>query len=231
MTEDEWDQSPDAIGMVQFLIGNTSQRKLRLFAVACCRRIGDWLTEDARRALDIAEQFADGLVEREICKLGRSWALRAGWVGPPYTEQVDVNRVLIPAQQAVFCALARRAAEASEYAARNSAAAFALFMVNKQPGTMADWFRAEEWKRQSNLLRDIVGNPFRPATVDPAWLTANVVLLAQAIYDERAFDRLPILGDALEDAGCDNADILNHCRQPGEHVRGCWAVDLVLAKN
>jgi hypothetical protein len=64
-----------------------------------------------------------------------------------------------------------------------------------------------------------------------SWLTGNVVGVAQAIYTDRAFDRLPILADALEDAGCDNADILNHCRHPGEHVRGCWVVDLLLGKE
>jgi hypothetical protein len=84
---------------------------------------------------------------------------------------------------------------------------------------------------QARLLRDIFGNPFRPVTVDPAWQTANIVALAQAMYDERAFDRMPILGDALEDAGCTNADVLTHCRQPGEHVRGCWVVDLLLGKE
>jgi hypothetical protein len=81
------------------------------------------------------------------------------------------------------------------------------------------------------LVRDIFGNPFRPVTLDPAWQTGNVRALAQAIYDDRAFERMPILGDALEDAGCDNADVLSHCRQPGEHARGCWVVDLVLAKQ
>jgi len=68
-------------------------------------------------------------------------------------------------------------------------------------------------------------------TLDPAWLTGTVTSLAQAIYDERAFDRLPILADALEDAGCTNQDILAHCRQPGEHCRGCWALDLVLGRE
>jgi hypothetical protein len=81
-----------------------------------------------------------------------------------------------------------------------------------------------------NLLHEFFGNPFRPVTVNPVWLTGNVVSIAQGIYDDRAFDRMPILADGLEDAGCDNADILNHCRQPGEHVRGCWVVDLVLGK-
>jgi hypothetical protein len=84
---------------------------------------------------------------------------------------------------------------------------------------------------KSAFVRDIFGNPFRPVTFNPAWRTSNVTALAQAIYDDRAFDRLPILADALEDAGCDRVDILNHCRQPGEHVRGCWVVDLVLGKE
>jgi hypothetical protein len=84
---------------------------------------------------------------------------------------------------------------------------------------------------QARLLRDIVRNPFRPVVLNPAWQTSNVVALAQSIYEDRAFDRLPILADALEDAGCNHADILNHCRQPEEHVRGCWVVDLVLGKQ
>jgi hypothetical protein len=87
---------------------------------------------------------------------------------------------------------------------------------------------------QAKLVRDIFSNPFRPPSLDPSWLSWNdgtIPKLAQAIYDDRAFDRLPILADALEEAGCTNADILNHCRQPGEHVRGCWVVDLLLGKS
>jgi hypothetical protein len=85
--------------------------------------------------------------------------------------------------------------------------------------------------QRANRLRCIFGNPFRPAALDPSWLTETVVALATGIYQERAFDRMPILADALEDAGCDNADILNHCRQPGEHVRGCWVVDLLTGRK
>jgi hypothetical protein len=81
------------------------------------------------------------------------------------------------------------------------------------------------------LLRDIFGNPFRPVEADPAWLTSDVVALARGIYEEKAFDRMPILADALQDAGCNNDDVLAHCREPGEHVRGCWVVDLVLGKS
>ena len=93
---------------------------------------------------------------------------------------------------------------------------------------------AAEATAQTELIRDIVGNPFRPVRLKPEWLAWNdetAPKIAQAIYEERAFDRLPILADALEDAGCDNADLLAHCREPGEHVRGCWVIDLLLGKE
>ena len=85
-----------------------------------------------------------------------------------------------------------------------------------------------------HLLRDIFGNPFRPAAINPAWLTWNqgtVVQIAQYIYEERKFEDLPILSDALIDAGCDNPDIIAHCRSTGPHVRGCWVLDLLLGKE
>ena len=81
------------------------------------------------------------------------------------------------------------------------------------------------------LIRCIFGNPFRPVAVDPRWRSADAVALARGIYDDRAFDRLPLLADVLMDAGCDNTDILDHCRGEGPHVRGCWVVDLVLGKE
>src|SRR6476646_1979241 len=87
--------------------------------------------------------------------------------------------------------------------------------------------RYREHARQAQLLHDIFGNPFRPVAPAPEWLTSTVVALAEGIYQDRAFDRMPILADALQDAGCDNEDILNHCRLVGTHVRGCWAIDLV----
>src|SRR5262249_32691175 len=91
-----------------------------------------------------------------------------------------------------------------------------------------------EGETGAQLLRDLFGNPFRSIHIAPAWLAWNdgtVRRIAQAIYDERAFDRMPVLADALEDAGCTERAILAHCRQPGEHVRGCWVVDLILGKE
>ena len=91
----------------------------------------------------------------------------------------------------------------------------------------------EERRQLAVILRDVIGNPFRSVSVLPSWLAWNdgaIRKMAQAIYDGRAFDRLPLLADALEEAGCADADILSHCREPGEHVRGCWVVDLLLGK-
>src|SRR5262249_24211602 len=82
--------------------------------------------------------------------------------------------------------------------------------------------------RAAALVREVLGNPFRPAGCEPAWRTETALALARRVYDERAFERLPILADALEDAGCDGAGLLAHLRGGGDHVRGCWALDLVL---
>jgi hypothetical protein len=81
------------------------------------------------------------------------------------------------------------------------------------------------------MIAEMFQNPFRTVNLNPNWLTATVQHLAALIYDQRQFDKMPLLGDALEDAGCDNQEVLQHCRRDGEHVRGCWVVDLVLAKE
>ena len=83
----------------------------------------------------------------------------------------------------------------------------------------------------TNLLREIFGNPFRTPEFDPRWRTSDVVGLARAIYEEKAFERMPILADALMDAGCEDDAIVGHCRGDGTHARGCWVLDLVLGKT
>jgi hypothetical protein len=95
------------------------------------------------------------------------------------------------------------------------------------------WVRGEhraECVRQADLLRDVFGNPFRPVRLDPAWLRCNdgaVERIAQAVHADRAYHDLPVLGDALEEAGCHDEQVLGHCHGPGPHVPGCWVVDLV----
>jgi hypothetical protein len=100
----------------------------------------------------------------------------------------------------------------------------------RQPAGLQGGTKAER-AAQADLIRDVFGNPFRPVHADPRWLTSTAVGLAQTIYADRAFDRLPILADALEEAGCDDADVLSHLRGDGPHVRGCWVVDLILGQQ
>ncbi len=83
----------------------------------------------------------------------------------------------------------------------------------------------------ADMMRCIFGNPFRPVAFDPSWLTSTAVAIAQGMYESRDFSAMPILADALQDAGCDNADILDHCRGVGPHVRGCWVIDQLLGKQ
>jgi hypothetical protein len=94
------------------------------------------------------------------------------------------------------------------------------------------WLRGgpEATDFQAHLLRELFGNPFRPAAFELRWRTSDVRDLTRAIYEDKAFERLPILGDALMDAGCEDENIIGHCRGPGPHVRGCWVVDQILSK-
>ena len=103
---------------------------------------------------------------------------------------------------------------------------------------IAIYFLLEGWhdranrQRNADLIWELFGNPFRPVTFDPAWRTTDVLLLARGIYDDRAFSAMPVLADALQEAGCENDDILAHCREADQpHARGCWVVDLILGKE
>jgi len=123
------------------------------------------------------------------------------------------------------------AAEAALFAANCPSVGEGDLLVVLQSAADATCQKQQEWVRQAALLRDIFGNPFRPVAFDPSWRTETAVGIARGIYEDRAFERMPILADALEEAGCEHPDILSHCREPGEHVRGCWVVDLVLGKE
>jgi hypothetical protein len=205
MTEEEWLTGNDPTPMLEFLNGNTSDRKLRYFSAACCRMVWGSLTDEASRAaVTLSEQFADGRIDHKSLKKAR----RAAW------EQWRSPKLL-----------------AAWHAADLSAWKGAFNTAHSIAPRYGDERDAQAKNSQCHLIRDIFGNPFRPVVADPAWLTPTVVAIAEAIYRDRAFDRLPILADALEEAGCTDADLLLHCRQPGEHVRGCWAVDLVLGKG
>jgi hypothetical protein len=210
MTEAEWLTCDNPSRMLA-VVARFGERKQRLFACACCRAIWALVDDDkARNAVEVAERFADG-------------GARAGQLSAAYRKAA---RVTSAANKAALIS-----AEASLTPSLTSAAIVcALDAVAMPAKDVAAAFAAEN-NRQLHLLHCIFGNPFRPVALDPEWRTSTVVQLAQGIYDDRAFDRLPILADALQDAGCDNEDVLSHCRDTGPHARGCWVVDLILGKS
>jgi hypothetical protein len=225
MTEAEWLTAVNAQKMIAPVSTKGSERLWRLFAVACARRIEHLMRyENSRRALDVAEQYADGLATSHDLDLARTRAEAAARQAhfDEYEDEVRANFCMDAEYEAV-CAAMRAADTAVQCVAQNIS-----------PAADGRWAQIDGSVLLPDLLRDVFGNPFRIPFVDPAWLEWNdgtVPRLAQVIYDERAFDRMPALADALEDAGCDDADILRHCREPGEHVRGCWVIDLLLGKE
>ncbi len=114
---------------------------------------------------------------------------------------------------------------ATTFSAERAAPQAAWFV---QVSTDDSW---SEKAAQADIIRDIFGNPFRPVVISPDWRTATATAIARQMYESRDFGAMPILADALQDAGCNDEDILDHCRGNGPHVRGCWVVDLVLGKE
>ena len=224
MTEQDWLSCTDPQQMLEILraSGKLPERKARLFSVAVCRQLWRLLADkDSRKALDVVERYAEGTASEADLESAASLALG------PMLASGFCGRVRARVSPA------RDVAGAVWYAANRAipweqTTAYVANMTARAADPHA------EGRAQAVLLRDIFGTPFRPVAVDPAWLRWNdgtVVKLAQAIYEERAFDRLPLLADALLDAGCDTEELLAHCRSAGPHARGCWAVDLILGKE
>ena len=233
MTEKEWLASNNLGEMVYFL-PTQNERKWLLFAVSCCECIRNLLHDSrSRNALDLVERIADAKSSHNELVAAHDAACTALADSRPERKMhpvEDIARVIaIPTLDAKGRAQATAGWVSSVVGESAWKAASGQNRRYQKKMREAAW--RDESVKQCNLLRDIIGNPFRPVTLDRAWLTPNVVALAQSIYDDAAFDRLPVLADALEKAGCTNADILSDCREPGPHVRGCWAVDLVLGKE
>ena len=185
-----------------------------------------------QRGLDVLERRADGgEVTEEEWRLTRARCGKAFDDSETESDYKD-NECLI---EAVFRAVSGEYVCAVYQAA--NAAAWEAIPVYMLAGNEHAWDRALEREEaaQCQVLREVVGNPLRPVAVDPSWLTPSVLGLALGIYQDGAFDRMPILGDALEEAGCADEAILGHCRTGGgdeePHVRGCWVVDMMLGKR
>jgi hypothetical protein len=213
MTEAEWLACGDAYELFKHTEPSASARKTRLLGCACVRWAWEWgHNETVPEAVQVAEAFADGLTSKEnmsrvAAEMGALWREHEEPYRP-YPRTCELTEAL--------------ASPDNERAWLNDLDTFAIDL-----GVFDD----PKWLKIVAFVHDIFGNPFRPITCSPSWRTDTALSLARQMYDSRDFSAMPILADALQDAGCDSEDILNHCRGPGPHVRGCWVVDLVLGKK
>jgi hypothetical protein len=224
MTESDWWACQEPQEMLQHLVESRkgSGRKLRLFAIACCRRIWPLLSDErSRKAVEVAERYADGEVGEADLEVAYEtfareevgWAGNAAWCAaePGSNKPLHLEDHCFPLNAAC------------------SAAHFACLAVGDPNCNM-------EVAEQAALVRDIFG-PWAFQAKPPiakgvrTWNDGCVVKVAASIYEEATFDRLPVLGDALEEAGVTDEEVLAHLRSPGPHCRGCWVVDLVLGKE
>ncbi len=199
-------------GIVFHMTPSAAVRKLRLFYCACCRLRWELLPIAVREVVEVVERYADGRVNAQLLRAARriaqdaERATRPVWTPGGYPPGAwDVTSTI---------GLAVAATEIHTQ----------LHLMNVRDGSPV------KDAEQLTLLRDIFENPFRPIALAGAWFTPTVVTLARVIRTQRAFDLMPVLGDALQDTGCDRADILGHCYEVGSHAVGCWLVDRLAAK-
>jgi hypothetical protein len=238
MTEQQWQSWTWSKELLYFVQLSTSRRKLGLFHTACCRVV----TEGWEPNHPVCKFLADveGILEGHIsgeavtaCLTGLDRWTRDG--AQLVMDLLNETRGKLRANV--------------QEVARETAAALLLMPVAdprdewwtitsqiddellSRHYALTEGHREQVCNQNIHLLRDIFGNPFRPVTFSPAWRTDTAVSLARGMYESRDFGAMPILADALQDAGCDNDEVLNHCRDAKQvHVRGCWVVDLVLGK-
>ena len=259
MTEAEWLACDDPGLMLDDLRGKASNRKFRLVACACARRVWGSLDDQrCRKGVEGLEGFADGRGGRDDYDRAaveiRSPVDCIFYPHTDHTANTPKYRYFVGAGTVVAphssVGLYWTESLLDEYVPAGRWGVITEVLVAQgypdvhrgdplfrfiPTAAVADL--DEEWRAHLVLVRDIFGNPCRPVAFDPVWRTAAAAL-AEAAYEERSLPegaldpaRLAVLGDALEEAGCDNADLLAHLRGPGPHVRGCWSVDLVLAKE
>jgi hypothetical protein len=222
----------------------TSSRKLRLFGAAVCRRWWELpLDERSSRLVSAYQRYAtDSTTWDEVIKCGEALGK------PEDREQIGISQMAVVQPDTPYGAQAMAFDLAWAVANHVASDSMAVTCKDATDEDRWDWgwglgppdplWQATRKAIEDEfalLLREIIGNPFRaPPRMIPSWLAwegGTVVNIARGIYNEEAFDRMPFLADALEEAGCDNAEVLTHLRLPGPHVRGCWPLDLILGKE
>lgn len=243
MNENAWLANDDVGRMLHALPGRPSNRKLLLFACACCRRHWPTLHARSRKAVEVVEAYADlDATDEDVARAfldaravshqgdGANAAMHA--VAHPAGEYASLAGAVC--QVVYYCARAAAATAFPRPSLHAQMSSPRTLVGNEDAATLGYVAAREAEKvRLAGLLREVLGFPFCPKHVRQQWLAANgqaVLRIADDIYTGRAFEELPILADALEDAGCADADLLGHLRSPGPHVRGCWALDLILGR-
>lgn len=215
MTDVKWLACADPTEMLEILYDKVSDRKLKLFAVACCRRVGHLLVDSrSRAALEVAERFADGLSSEQELYQAHITALAA-------IEELTAQREITAAVAANLACESHPSAGTADMSAKDAARAIS---ENYESFPLNVRFRLER-KRQTVLLRHIIGNPFRPFAAPASW-PSTITALAAALYNGE--DCHYALADALMEAG--HVELAEHFHEPG-HSKGCWAVDLILGKK
>jgi hypothetical protein len=258
MTEAEWLNTTDPTPMIGFVRDKTSERKLRLLTVAACYRVwSSFDDERSRRGIEAAENYADGKID-EVQLDDALWAAYEVSEAVTYSDSGETTYRL----RYLLAEAARKVAQPPKSHIPETGRVVpydgweALVSISEAVGVLhpdtvvqrvpypegdlilpagielTDPVSLDEQTAQCALLRDIFGNPFRPVSFNPAWRTDTAVSLARGMYDSREFGAMPILADALQDAGCEDEQIQMHCRDANQpHVRGCWVCDFVLGKE
>ena len=235
MTESEWLTSDDATRMVCSLSGPADHRKSRLFVCACCRQYLECVSDaNSAFALDAAERFADGLVTSDALN---SAYQRAS--DPCIAELRNLGRDFIPDETdprySWWGGLCFRFAAAESAAPNPSPNLPTDEIIRWNEGywnsLMQLLWDPHVMRRTASMLREFLGNPYRERPTVKSWLTPELNSLAERIYQERAFQRILELGEALKQAGCDDAELIEHFSTPIGHTLGCWGLDLVLGKS
>jgi hypothetical protein len=233
MAEAQWLACANSTEALGVLGRKASERKLRLFGCACCRTAGLLADALGRRVVETAERYADGCAPAgELAAAGAEADAAAAAHDAAGTGGARLAEVARAAGAAAHADALEAARGPSWHIARAEIWRRFSFQTRERWRCIEGKFQLAERRRQMVPLRCIFGNPFRPVKFDKNWGTDTAFALARQLYESRDFSAMPILADALQDAGCDSEDVLNHCRDANAtHVRGCWVVDLVLGKE
>lgn len=230
MTEAEWHKSDSITTMLQFARAGTTDRKLRLFAVACCKNVWSFLPKYSRAAVGVAELYADGFATiaqlKEAEQQVSQDAIEAG-----YSDGAIVCGSYVVVKSAWIAAEGTsRSTKGVGWEPTSVPKPFRRKTAEHARVTQREYevWRQKRFCEQAHLLRDIC-NPFRRNEIGV--FPSTVIEFTISIYDERRYESMPILADVLEEAGCLDETILAHCRNSDLHTRGCWVIDHIIGKR